>query len=250
MAPDPFRTPERPFSPAHLHYGALTASSRLRQASPPPIRLPPPSPTDSAISFESPLPRRSRKRIVLDTQPPSPPHGWSTGTRTLRPFRRWLLVLLCIGVALHLWNRSPRTTVPADSIEDDVLRTFASSTDNSKYDPAQWLKENADNKHAVIDEYGRARRLTTGRWSTRPRAALISLVRNEELQGILQSMQQLEIHWNHKYRYPWIFFNEKPFSDEFKVTLLLINRRTQANKNTGGHLKLHLLRLLLRAHPH
>jgi Glycolipid 2-alpha-mannosyltransferase len=51
----------------------------------------------------------------------------------------------------------------------------------------------------------------------RPRAALISLVRNEELDGILQSMKQLEHNWNHRYNYPWIFFSEKPFSEAFKV---------------------------------
>jgi alpha 1,2-mannosyltransferase len=84
----------------------------------------------------------------------------------------------------------------------------------------QWLRDNSDNKHAVIDEHGRFKRETTGRWSTRPKAAIISLVRNEELEGILQSIRQLELHWNHKYHYPWIFFNEKPFSDEFKVTSL------------------------------
>lgn len=52
----------------------------------------------------------------------------------------------------------------------------------------------------------------------RQRAALISLVRNEELDGILQSMRQLEYHWNHVYEYPWIFFSEQPFTDEFKVS--------------------------------
>lgn len=33
----------------------------------------------------------------------------------------------------------------------------------------------------------------------------------------MQSMRQLEYRWNRKYRYPWVFFNEKHFSDEFKV---------------------------------
>lgn len=54
----------------------------------------------------------------------------------------------------------------------------------------------------------------------RPKAAIISLVRNEELEGILQSMRQLEYHWNKRYRYPWMFFSEKDFSEEFKVSLL------------------------------
>ncbi|PSS23487.1 glycosyltransferase family 15 protein [Amorphotheca resinae ATCC 22711] len=53
------------------------------------------------------------------------------------------------------------------------------------------------------------------------RAALISLVRNEDLQGIVSSMRQLEAVWNSKYNYPWIFFNNVPFTEEFK-------KRTQA----------------------
>ena len=53
--------------------------------------------------------------------------------------------------------------------------------------------------------------------SAKPKAALISLVRNQELDGIIQSMTQLEYHWNHKYQYPWVFFNDEPFNDDFKV---------------------------------
>ncbi|KAI9796586.1 MAG: hypothetical protein M1825_000603, partial [Sarcosagium campestre] len=33
----------------------------------------------------------------------------------------------------------------------------------------------------------------------------------------MQSMRQLEFHWNREYQYPWIFFNDEPFSDEFKM---------------------------------
>ena len=34
-------------------------------------------------------------------------------------------------------------------------------------------------------------------------------------------MQQLEWHWNHKYQYPWVFFNNEPFSEEFQVRAFL-----------------------------
>ena len=71
-----------------------------------------------------------------------------------------------------------------------------------KRDPVKWLKENSYPNDLKAKG---------------PKAALISLVRNEELDGILQSMRQLEFHWNQRYEYPWIFFNEKPFSEEFKV---------------------------------
>lgn len=33
---------------------------------------------------------------------------------------------------------------------------------------------------------------------------------------MLQSMQDLERTWNHKFNYPWTFFNDVPFTTEFK----------------------------------
>lgn len=57
--------------------------------------------------------------------------------------------------------------------------------------------------------------------SARINATILALVRNEELDGMLQSMLDLERTWNSKFNYPWTFFNDVPFSAEFK-------RRTQA----------------------
>lgn len=79
-------------------------------------------------------------------------------------------------------------------------------------DPHKWLEENSGDKHAVTGQG-----FTKLMQSSKPKAALISLVRNQELEGIVQSMTQLEYHWNHKYQYPWIFFNDEPFNEEFKV---------------------------------
>ena len=56
--------------------------------------------------------------------------------------------------------------------------------------------------------------------SDRINATLLALVRNEELDGMLQAMKDLERTWNNKFNYPWTFFNDVPFSEEFK-------RRTQ-----------------------
>ena len=57
--------------------------------------------------------------------------------------------------------------------------------------------------------------------SPRIKATLLSLVRNEELNELIPSMRELEKTWNSKFNYPWTFFNDVPFTDEFK-------RRTQA----------------------
>jgi mannosyltransferase len=57
--------------------------------------------------------------------------------------------------------------------------------------------------------------------TARINATLLSLVRNEEIDGMVQAMQDLERTWNSKFNYPWTFFNDVEFTEEFK-------RRTQA----------------------
>ncbi|KAG7707060.1 hypothetical protein KL933_003935 [Ogataea haglerorum] len=46
-------------------------------------------------------------------------------------------------------------------------------------------------------------------------ATMLTLVRNEELYDMLQSIQQLESRFNRDYQYDWVFLNDKPFTDEF-----------------------------------
>ncbi|EON62937.1 mannosyltransferase [Coniosporium apollinis CBS 100218] len=55
--------------------------------------------------------------------------------------------------------------------------------------------------------------------SNRINATLLSLVRNEELNDMLQSMRDLERTWNHKFNYPWTFLNDVPFTEEFKTKI-------------------------------
>lgn len=62
--------------------------------------------------------------------------------------------------------------------------------------PIRWLEQNSGNKYAVSSGL----HLPALTWNTRPRAALISLVRNSELEGMMQSMRQLEFRWNRKYQ--------------------------------------------------
>ncbi|KAJ2854637.1 hypothetical protein J3B02_002580 [Coemansia erecta] len=48
------------------------------------------------------------------------------------------------------------------------------------------------------------------------KAALVALVRNQDLYGMRMTMRELEDRWNHKYNYPYIFLNDKPFTEKFK----------------------------------
>ncbi|PWN87731.1 glycosyl transferase [Acaromyces ingoldii] len=50
----------------------------------------------------------------------------------------------------------------------------------------------------------------------RAKAGFIVLVRNQELESMMESMKEVEFRFNRKYGYPWIFLNNEPFSDEFK----------------------------------
>lgn len=52
--------------------------------------------------------------------------------------------------------------------------------------------------------------------ANRTAATLLSLVRNNELDGMLSAMRDMERTFNHKFNYPWTFFNDEPFSAEFK----------------------------------
>jgi mannosyltransferase len=47
-------------------------------------------------------------------------------------------------------------------------------------------------------------------------ATLLMLVRNSELNDALGSIGDLERTFNKKFKYPWTFINDEPFSEEFK----------------------------------
>lgn len=47
-------------------------------------------------------------------------------------------------------------------------------------------------------------------------ATLLMLVRNSELKDALGSIGDLERTFNNKFKYPWTFINDEPFSEEFK----------------------------------
>lgn len=50
----------------------------------------------------------------------------------------------------------------------------------------------------------------------RANATFVTLARNSDLYSILKSIVEIEDRFNHKYHYDWVFFNDAPFSEEFK----------------------------------
>ncbi|EWC47630.1 hypothetical protein DRE_03250 [Drechslerella stenobrocha 248] len=47
------------------------------------------------------------------------------------------------------------------------------------------------------------------------KASFVMLIRNQELEDALKSMKQIEDRFNRKYKYPWTFLNDVPFTEEF-----------------------------------
>lgn len=62
----------------------------------------------------------------------------------------------------------------------------------------------------------------------RANATVIALARNAEAKGIIKTMKQFEKTFNDKFRYPYTFLNDEPFSDEFKKQ---IQAETKAHVN-------------------
>ncbi len=164
---------------------------------------------------------------------PRTPSRWSVARYVPSNIRsstskRQVAVVLCLLLALLVWfipppfrwtQRTVHLTIPQEiSNPYQVLRPSTNSVKKHAPDPGKWLEQNSNDRYALPTKpkiLPSLRQL--GRVSSKPRAALISLVRNSELDGLVQSMRQLEYHWNRKYHYPWVFFNDEPFSEEFKV---------------------------------
>ncbi|TRM62896.1 glycosyltransferase family 15 protein [Schizophyllum amplum] len=50
-------------------------------------------------------------------------------------------------------------------------------------------------------------------------ATLVFLARNSDLDDVKTSVERMERRYNHQNRYPWVFLNEQPFTDEFMETV-------------------------------
>lgn len=118
------------------------------------------------------------------------------------PTRKTSLLVLITFLVVFFWSlpSNDRQIASTESvISYQPLRPVLLPAQKHEPDPVRWLKENSGDRHAVgqgvIEKLG-----VKEVWRGRPRAALISLVRNSELEGILGSMRQLEYRWNGKYQ--------------------------------------------------
>jgi alpha 1,2-mannosyltransferase len=67
----------------------------------------------------------------------------------------------------------------------------------------------------IIDVYQDAKRSLRGSIG-KERAVILILCRNSDLRDMLTTIEQFEYRFNGKYKYPYVFLNDEPFTEEFK----------------------------------
>lgn len=50
-------------------------------------------------------------------------------------------------------------------------------------------------------------------------ASFVMLTRNQEIEGVVKSMQSIERHFNQWFQYPYVFLNDEPFDSVFRDTV-------------------------------
>ena len=219
--------------------------------------------TRMSSSHESPSSSSSASSLSSSSFWMAPaPSRWSPARYLPRNSvsKRQLAVISCLLLGLLIWvipqPGTWRRQVIHITVQQpvsnpyQVLRPISPSAIAKKHtpDPMRWLEQNSNNKHAETSDLGLLKSVPSfGHRSAKPRAALISLVRNSELEGLMQSMRQLEYQWNRKYHYPWVFFNDEPFSDEFKVRDKPYKTHFTANIREDGYAEPHVWEVLLRS---
>jgi len=71
-------------------------------------------------------------------------------------------------------------------------------------------------KNPIPDEYYVKTNETTPQ-GRKANAAFVILARNGDLNGVIESMKQMEDRFNKKFQYPYVFLNDEAFDDVFKT---------------------------------
>ncbi|KAJ2358449.1 hypothetical protein IWW50_000993, partial [Coemansia erecta] len=123
------------------------------------------------------------------------------------------------------------TEFPAnlDAYREGVLAVdWGSNAEKHRMEVAPWVwhhRGRADALQAQLDAGSRAAAGEMARLGVVPRtgalanAAFVVLIRDRELDAFLGTMRQLEDRFNRRHHYPYVFLNDKPFSDKFMQTV-------------------------------
>ncbi|KAK7993253.1 hypothetical protein PG989_006634 [Apiospora arundinis] len=148
--------------------------------------------------------------------------------RSLATFATLLLVVFMVSYFSRVDPMLPGAASPVIDVEDEPTVFMQPLPDlpngyhdgHKHLDPLKWLKDNSYINPASLP----SRRLLAFQ-SSRPKAAMVSLVSNSDIVAMVHTITQLEARFNSKklHRYDWVFFNNEEFSDEFKAAVLNVS---------------------------
>lgn len=120
-----------------------------------------------------------------------------------------LITLLCL-VGYFIFPRKPSAATYSDSwYEEDGLVDMTSS----QKELAAIAAAAVEAKQAIQEP---TRKVMNTNGPGRVKGAFVILARNSDLNGVRHSMRQVEDRFNRNFNYPYVFLNEKDFTDEFK----------------------------------
>ncbi|KAL1957295.1 hypothetical protein VTO42DRAFT_6201 [Malbranchea cinnamomea] len=145
--------------------------------------------------------------MSVHPQSPSSQAGMNASQR----YRRYVLFAIVALALLHFASFSPSKPLPdSATLVPDVSSTSSPGDDVTGV--------------ASLSDTGRAN------------ATFVSLVKNEELPGIAQSIKQVEDRFNRNYHYDWVFLNDREFDEDFKaVTSAMVSGNTYYGRVPRDH---------------
>ncbi|TFK38577.1 glycosyltransferase family 15 protein [Crucibulum laeve] len=121
---------------------------------------------------------------------------------------RYIIVVLAVIISLHYI---------LSFTQEDYGRATSLSNIASKFKPKPVEEK------SPVDEYVNAPAFNdTLHVDNRANASFVILARNSDLDGAVRSIRDIEDRFNRRYRYPYVFLNEEPFSDNFKKRISVL----------------------------
>jgi len=125
---------------------------------------------------------------------------------------RYVLIILGIVISLHYL-----LTI----VHKDYGRATSLSSLTQKFTHSSSLH---DDYYAPEKEHLSSGVNTTNR--SRANATFVILARNSDLDGAVRAVRSIEDRFNKDYRYPYVFLNDEPFSDDFKRRISVLSSGT------------------------
>ncbi|KAJ2397980.1 hypothetical protein GGI23_003353 [Coemansia sp. RSA 2559] len=115
-----------------------------------------------------------------------------------------------------------------DDILNNATHRWASDYEKHRMEIAPWVWHHRGDADILMAEsqspnstvsqqaiYSMLKRGIIPNYERKANASFVVLLRNRELDAFRGTMRQLEERFNHKYHYPYLFLNDKPFTQRF-----------------------------------